>query len=220
MFFDKKSVVIEESDILWRFYCKDFQLTDRPVVAPRNFCQYFWGSVGGFILWVEKEMDLRKVWLLGCCLFLLTFLIGVLNARFWKSFYIDAGVFTVLLSSVFLTGIPTILRISGWINRMPKWTQPVVALGILLVIVLLVWLVDRSSLDLLVPLIYIVPGFVILGTILVCLAFLFPKMKHRLPNRLLEVFEIFRMYIVSVKGRVCIEVRAPQPQSPTGTGQQ
>lgn len=213
MLFTKKIVVIEEGDILWRFYCKNFQLTKRPMVSPRNFCQYFWSSVGGFLFWTEKEVNLRKTWLLGFCLFSLALLIGVLNGRFWKSPYIDKGSITILLSSVFLAGIPTAFRILDWFDRVPKRTRPIVILGILLALSLTIWL-DRSLLGLIAPLVYF-SGFVVLTIVLVYLMFLFPKIRYRLPKRLLEVFETFRAYIVSVKDKVCLEVRAPQPQSTT-----
>lgn len=213
MFFDKKSLVIEEGDILWRFYCKNFQLTDRSVVSPRNFCQYFWNSVGGFILWSEKEVDLKKTWLLWFCLFFLTLLIDILNARFWKSSYIDKGGITILISSVFLACILTALRILDWLNRAPKKTQSIVILGFLLALSLAIWS-DKSFLDLIVPLIYF-GGFAILVVILVGLISLFLRTRYRLPKHLLEIFEIFRAYVVSVKDKVCLEVITPQPQSPT-----
>jgi len=69
---------IDETDILWRYYCRIYELQEIPVEPPANFCNYFWGGVFGMIgsFWAEARLWL--VWLITCSAFAVTWYLASL----------------------------------------------------------------------------------------------------------------------------------------------
>lgn len=82
----------QESDLMWRFYCKWFSINGKEVVAPISLCPYFWTSVFGFCLWLGREVRLRSFWAIALASTLL----------FGASISLSSGMEGVLVSGICL----------------------------------------------------------------------------------------------------------------------
>ena len=87
MFFDKETLNIKEDDILWRWYKKRFEIEQKQIEAPKNLCSYFWTSVRGLGLWIDREVSLTRLWMVtlsALLLFILSsFLVHATSPVVW-----------------------------------------------------------------------------------------------------------------------------------------
>lgn len=110
---------IQPNDLLWKFYCKRFTIEGKQVEAPSNLCPYFWTSIKGFGLWLNREVRLRTLFFtalaataaLFCGAWLLKSVVGS----------IPASIFLSVLMVVWITSL-TILFYSAQ-NRLWRWLE-------------------------------------------------------------------------------------------------
>ena len=121
MFFDKETLTVNESDILWRWYKKRFEIERKEIDPPKNLCSYFWTSVHGFFLWIDREVPLTRLWIVA----LGALLLFIVSAPMTQAAPIIASVvaviaFLVLLPSALVSANTSINRLFRWLDTKPK----------------------------------------------------------------------------------------------------
>lgn len=119
------AINIGQDDILWKFYCKYFEINKRELEHPKSLCNYFWISVGGFGLWLGREIKLRKIWLAGFVCYLAIIGIDLLNPDKSSAFYLAPTGLLAIVGSVMLTAAILIsaYRLKETVERRAPWVM-------------------------------------------------------------------------------------------------